>query len=71
MEQLALQRLHPMASSCTKERTVDDLHRRFLRAFPRAHELFMQCLSYQFSCGIFCSFTPHSSGRPARSFKIQ
>jgi serine/threonine protein phosphatase 1 len=33
--------------------TVDDLHRRFLRAFPRAHELFMQCLSYQFSCGDF------------------
>ena len=26
---------------------------RFLGVFPRAHELFMQCLRYQFSCGDF------------------
>ena len=30
-----------------------DLHRRFRDAFPRAHELFMQCLRNQFSCGDF------------------
>jgi serine/threonine protein phosphatase 1 len=33
--------------------TAFDLHRRFLDAFPRAHELFMQCLRNQFSCGDF------------------
>jgi serine/threonine protein phosphatase 1 len=33
--------------------TALDLHRRFLDAFPRAHELFMQCLRNQFSCGDF------------------
>lgn len=33
--------------------TAADLHRRFLDTFPRAHELFMQCLRYQFSCGDF------------------
>jgi serine/threonine protein phosphatase 1 len=30
-----------------------DLRRRFLAAFPREHELFMQCLRNQFSCGDF------------------
>ena len=33
--------------------TAFSLHRRFLDAFPRAHELFMQCLRNQFSCGDF------------------
>ena len=33
--------------------TALDLHRRFRDAFPRAHELFMQCLRNQFSCGDF------------------
>jgi serine/threonine protein phosphatase 1 len=33
--------------------TAADLHRRFLDAFPRAHELFMQGLRNQFSCGDF------------------
>jgi len=33
--------------------TAIGLHRRFLDAFPRAHELFMQCLRHQFSCGDF------------------
>jgi serine/threonine protein phosphatase 1 len=33
--------------------TAGDLHRRFVGVFPRAHELFMQCLRYQFSCGDF------------------
>ena len=33
--------------------TALNLHRRFLDAFPRAHELFMQCLRNQFSCGDF------------------
>ncbi|MDE5458395.1 serine/threonine protein phosphatase [Bradyrhizobium sp. CSA112] len=42
--------------------TALDLHRRFLDAFPRAHELFMQCLCNQFSCGDF-SFV-HAGIRP-------
>jgi len=33
--------------------TASDLRLRFLNAFPRAHELFMQCLRNQFSCGDF------------------
>jgi serine/threonine protein phosphatase 1 len=33
--------------------TAPDLRRRFLAAFPREHELFMQCLRNQFSCGDF------------------
>jgi serine/threonine protein phosphatase 1 len=33
--------------------TANDLHRRFLEAFPRTHQLFMQCLRNQFSCGDF------------------
>jgi serine/threonine protein phosphatase 1 len=33
--------------------TALDLQRHFLDAFPRAHELFMQCLRNQFSCGDF------------------
>ena len=33
--------------------TANDLHRRFLDAFPRKHELVMQCLRNQFSCGDF------------------
>jgi len=30
-----------------------ELHRRFLGAFPRAHELFLQCLPNSFCCGDF------------------
>jgi Calcineurin-like phosphoesterase len=33
--------------------TALNLHRRFVDAFPRAHELFMHCLRHQFSCGDF------------------
>ncbi|MEH2539973.1 MULTISPECIES: metallophosphoesterase family protein [unclassified Bradyrhizobium] len=33
--------------------TASEVHRRFLDAFPRAHQLFMQCLRNQFSCGDF------------------
>ncbi|OCK61876.1 metallophosphoesterase family protein [Bradyrhizobium sp. LMTR 3] len=33
--------------------TASEVHRRFLDAFPRAHELFMQCLRNQFRCGDF------------------
>ena len=33
--------------------TALNVHRRFVEAFPRAHELFMQCLRHQFSCGDF------------------
>jgi serine/threonine protein phosphatase 1 len=30
-----------------------DTHHRFWRAFPRAHEIFLQCLRYSFCCGDF------------------
>ena len=33
--------------------TAIDLHRRFWAAFPRAHEVFLQCLRYSFCCGDF------------------
>jgi serine/threonine protein phosphatase 1 len=33
--------------------TANDLHRRFLDAFPREHELVMRCFRNQFSCGDF------------------
>lgn len=33
--------------------TAFDVHRRFVDAFPRAHELVMQCLRQQFICGDF------------------
>jgi serine/threonine protein phosphatase 1 len=42
--------------------TALDLQRRFLAAFPRAHELFMQCLHNQFSCGDF--LFAHAGIRP-------
>jgi serine/threonine protein phosphatase 1 len=33
--------------------TEISMHRRFWRAFPRAHEVFLQCLRYSFCCGDF------------------
>jgi serine/threonine protein phosphatase 1 len=33
--------------------TEIDTHLRFWRAFPRAHEVFLQCLRYSFCCGDF------------------
>ena len=39
--------LHPRTD------TEIDTRRRFWRAFPRAHEVFLQCLRYSFSCGDF------------------
>ena len=42
--------------------TALDLQRRFLATFPRAHELFMQCLRNQFSCGDF--LFAHAGIRP-------
>jgi serine/threonine protein phosphatase 1 len=33
--------------------TEIDTHRHFWRAFPRAHEIFLQCLRYSFCCGDF------------------
>ena len=33
--------------------TEIDLYRRFRGAFPRTHELFLQCLQYSFCCGDF------------------
>ena len=42
--------------------TALDLQRRFLAAFPRAHELFMRCLRNQFACGDF--LFAHAGIRP-------
>lgn len=40
-----------------------DLHRRFLRAFPRTHQLFLQCLRNHFCCGDFLFV--HAGIRPS------
>jgi serine/threonine protein phosphatase 1 len=39
--------LHPRTD------TEIDTRRRFWRAFPRAHEIFLECLRYSFCCGDF------------------
>jgi serine/threonine protein phosphatase 1 len=44
-------------------------HRRFWQAFPRAHELFLQCLRYSFSCGDFLFV--HAGIRPVVSIEQQ
>jgi serine/threonine protein phosphatase 1 len=49
--------------------TASDLRLRFLDAFPRAHELFMQCLRNQFSCGDFLFV--HAGIRPEISIAQQ
>jgi serine/threonine protein phosphatase 1 len=49
--------------------TEIDLHRRFLDAFPRAHELFLQCLRYWFCCGDFLFV--HAGIRPNISIEQQ
>jgi serine/threonine protein phosphatase 1 len=49
--------------------TETDLHRRFLNAFPRAHELFLQCLRYWFCCGDFLFV--HAGIRPNISIEQQ
>jgi serine/threonine protein phosphatase 1 len=49
----AMQTLASYGIELHENETAFSLHRRFLDAFPRAHELFMQCLRNQFSCGDF------------------
>lgn len=47
LQTLASYGLHP------RNDTEIDTRRRFWSAFPRAHELFLQCLRYSFCCGDF------------------
>jgi serine/threonine protein phosphatase 1 len=49
--------------------TETDLYRRFWGAFPRAHELFLQCLRYSFCCGDFLFV--HAGIRPGRLIERQ
>jgi serine/threonine protein phosphatase 1 len=49
MQTLASYGVYPFS----RNETEIDLHRRFLGVFPRAHELFLQCLRYGFCCGDF------------------
>lgn len=49
--------------------TEIDLHRRFAAAFPRAHQLFLQCLRYHFTCGDFLFV--HAGIRPNVSIEQQ
>ena len=44
-------------------------HRRFWRAFPRAHEIFLQCLRYSFCCGDFLFV--HAGIRPGIPIRQQ
>ena len=54
---LQLGGMHTLASYGVSLRpgidTEIDTHRHFWRAFPRAHEIFLQCLHYSFCCGDF------------------
>src|SRR5438552_1610773 len=49
--------------------TEIDTHRRFWRAFPRAHEMFLQCLRYSFCCGDFLFV--HAGIRPGVAIEQQ
>ncbi|MDB5610969.1 MAG: metallophosphoesterase [Bradyrhizobium sp.] len=49
MQTLASYGVYPVS----RNETEFDLHRRFLSVFPRAHEVFLQCLRYGFCCGDF------------------
>jgi serine/threonine protein phosphatase 1 len=53
----------------SRTETEIDLHRRFINAFPRAHELFLQCLHYWFCCGDFLFV--HAGVRPNISIEQQ
>jgi len=64
---LKLGGMHTLASYGVSARpgtikTEIALHRRFRGAFPRAHELFLQCLRYGFYCGDFLFV--HAGVRP-------
>lgn len=50
MQTLASYGIHPRFRA---GETEIDLYYRFWHAFPRAHELFLQCLRYHFCCGDF------------------
>jgi serine/threonine protein phosphatase 1 len=57
---LASYGIHPRPGS---SETEIELQRRFWDAFPRAHELFLQCLRYSFCCGDFLFV--HAGIRPS------
>jgi len=65
----AMQTLASYGIELHENETAFSLHRRFLDAFPRAHELFMQCLRNQFSCGDFLFV--HAGIRPGVSLDDQ
>jgi serine/threonine protein phosphatase 1 len=50
-------------------RTAIDLHRSFAAAFPRTHELFLQCLRDSFRCGDFLFV--HAGIRPGLPIESQ
>jgi calcineurin-like phosphoesterase family protein len=49
MQTLASYGVYPLS----RNETEIDLYHRFLSVFPRAHELFLQCLQHRFCCGDF------------------
>lgn len=71
---LQLGGMHTLASygvrpRAAKTETEVDTHRHFWHAFPRAHELFLQCLRYSFCCGDFLFV--HAGIRPGIPIKRQ
>ena len=69
---LQLGGMHTLASYGVNMRQGEseiNMHRRLWRAFPRAHELFLQCLRYSFSCGDFLFV--HAGIRPGVSIEQQ
>jgi serine/threonine protein phosphatase 1 len=49
--------------------TETEMHSRFWSAFPRAHEMFLQCLRYSFCCGDFLFV--HAGIRPGVAIEQQ
>jgi serine/threonine protein phosphatase 1 len=69
---LQLGGMHTLASygvSLRQGESEINMHRRFWRAFPRTHELFLQCLHHNFCCGDFLFV--HAGIRPGVSIEQQ
>jgi serine/threonine protein phosphatase 1 len=56
-------------SSTARQQTPQSLHQQFSAAFPRAHDLFLQCLRNSFCCGDFLFV--HAGIRPNVLIELQ
>jgi serine/threonine protein phosphatase 1 len=65
----ALQTFASYGISLRSRATAADLHRSFVAALPRTHELFLQCLRNSFRCGDFLFV--HAGIRPGLPIELQ